>query len=305
MNTLRYNGIYRASTSPLHFRVYEDGRAEGRFFDTQPDPRVAAANLGPGVGGYASGSFELTSELVVLQLTFPFGNRRYEGRVVGAGIELKFVQEGKDNPTKLYAFHELSESDLEAPQATRAHLLRGKLSDGGLDRTRVEAAAAIGDPVAMLAVQTYLEIARISKVFAGLGSNACLRLLLALSWSEDGLWYTPKQGVVQGASRKDDEGKTLRALAKWCLKPDDKILAKAEQEFAEVIKVGPAFKFLDAALRVIKAADDAGRSAAMTEALTLHLAQDPPAAFETARAQVVPWLLGIGDPLADVLQRLK
>lgn len=305
MNSPRFNGIYAAPNSPLYFRLYADGRAEGRFLEGQPDPRLAAANLGAGFGGYAAGRFELQGEGLVLHLAFPFGERRYEGRLVDAGVELKFIQPGKDNPAKLYAFHELSASALEPPQLTQAHLLRGRLRDGGIERSRVEAAAEVGDPVAMLALRPYLETERISQAFAALGADACLRLLLALSWSEDGIWYTPKQGVVKGGSRKEEEGKTLRALAKWCLKPSEKTLTKVEQEFAEVTKIGPAFQFLDAAVRVIKAEDETARAAAMKDALTLHLAQDPPAAFELARAQVVPWLMGTGDPLADMLERIK
>lgn len=304
MTSLRFTGIYCARDAALYFKLHADGRAEARFFKNRPEPRLAAAQLGPGLAGYASGRFELEAEKLTLWLTFPFGENRYEGRVVDGGVELKYVAEGKDNPTKVYAFHELSAQDLELPLASRAHALRAKLSAGEVPRHHVEALADLGDPVAILALYP-LEIERIARSFAELGAVACLRLLLALSWSDDGEWFTPKQGLTTGGSRKDDEGKTLRALAKWCLKPEEMALAKVEKELAEVIKVGADFKFLDAALRVIKAPDESARRAALTEALTFHVTQDPPGAFELARAKLGPGLLGTTDPLSDMLKRIK
>lgn len=305
MAQIRFDGIYHKDDIALWLRFHPGNTVTGRFIKAKVTPSEASSLVAEGLGGFGAGTYELSGDALSLHLTFPFGVWRYSGKLVEEGVELKYLKEGSDYPAQVYTFHPLGARELEPNQTSRAHSLRRSLAAQSVERGRVEAAAAIGDPVAMLALQPYLEIEQTAARFAALGAGACMRLLLALTWSDDGVWYTPKQGVVKGGSRKEEEGKTLRAIAKWCLKPADKTLTKVEQEFAEVTKIGPAFQLLDAAVRVIKAADEAARCAAMKDALTLHLAQDLPAAFELARAQVVPWLMGTGDPLADTLERIK
>ena len=305
MSEIRFNGLYFHDGGKLWFRFYPENGVSARYVDGKVTPRTAASMISPGQAGFGIGTYKLDGESVDLQLQFPDGPRRFGGTLVGETLNLQYIAEGKQNPTRPYVFQPLDPPDLAIPPVALAHELRARLSNGMVERTALEAAAAVGDPISALALRSVFDVEEVSSRFASLGAPACLRVLLALSWTEDGVWYTPKQGVTKGGTRKEDEGKLLRTLAKWCLNPDDKLLAKAKTEFGEVVRVGPAYQFLDATMKMVLAESESARANAMREALTLYLARDPFAASELVRAKVVPWLHGQGDPLAEMIKNIK
>jgi hypothetical protein len=305
VNSIRFDGIYLATDGELAFRLEESGSLHARFFTGSTKPAVAAQSLAPGTSGYGSGSYELEGDKIRLRVSFPGRDSVYEGQVIVEGLELRFIKQGRENPPFLYAFHQLTPDELAPSLAARAHEVRVRLEKGEITRQPLEVAAALGDPAARLALHPALDIANVAEGFAKLGSVACVRLLLAMSWSDDGNFFRPMQSLTTGGGRGDDQGKVLRSLAKWCLKPDIKTLEKAKEQLSDVGKTSKGSAFLQLAIKAAGSDVESERSAAVEEALRFNVDRDPYLASEEMQKRIVPWLMGGEDWLAEHLKRIK
>lgn len=301
---LRTDGVYRGGTKTW-LRMLGGGGVLGAFLQPNMSAEAAAKRLHPGLGGLGTGTVSAIEGGLRIEFQFPAGVWVYEGGLEDGALSMWWVKDGKRKSAITFHFEPLDAEALAPPQEARVHQLRARLANGELASDRAEAAAAIGDPVAALACRPFFDVKEVSRRFAGLGREACLRVLLALCWSDDGQWYEPKQGVAKDGSRKCDEGKVLRSIAKWCVKPSSKLVSKAQTDYGDVVRVGPAYQYLDAMMRVLLAENEDESAAAMQDALTLHLAQDVIGGYELVRKKVVPWLLGTGDPLAEMVARVK
>ncbi len=200
--------------------------------------------------------------------------------------------------------------------------LRAALRAGRLAPERLALAAHLGDPSARALAPEATSppsaagepLARWVEGVASYGLAAARRAGLAVvrlalpEWERHSAYLAPRWRAVtaRGRPRIDPRpGELVRALEGWLLAPEDaaraEALRRARGEAAEVILLRTSSvrgrAALDAVRALLLAAD--GECGPATRAAEDLLYPDPAARVRAALArEVVPWALGLADPLA-------